>query len=202
MSSHKINTRTRILETTRQLMEQNFGLGVRMSDIAKAASVSRQALYWHFASRTELIVATVQYVDEMHGLDQQLAHAGTIINGIALLERYVEIWGKHVPEIYGLGKALLATRDTDEAAAAAWDDRMGLLQVGCQAIVAALAHDGVLTNQWPQSVATELCYTLLSLRNWEQLTIAYGWTTTQYIDRMQTLLKRVLITQTEAENDP
>ena len=60
-------TRTRILAATLQLMEQRRGQGVRMSDIAGAAGVSRQAVYLHFGSRTELMVAATHYGDEVHG---------------------------------------------------------------------------------------------------------------------------------------
>ena len=60
MSSHAPDTRTKILQATRQLMEERRGLGVRMSDIAKAAGVSRQAVYLHFDSRIELLSATTK----------------------------------------------------------------------------------------------------------------------------------------------
>jgi len=72
MSSKKTDTRTRILTATWHLMEQRRGQGVSMSDIAKAAGISRQALYLHFDSRTELMIATVHYVDEVKGLNERL----------------------------------------------------------------------------------------------------------------------------------
>ena len=53
-------------------MEQRHGLGVSMGDIAKAAGISRQAVYLHFASRTELMIATTNYVDEVKGLNERL----------------------------------------------------------------------------------------------------------------------------------
>ena len=68
MSSDKADTRTRILEATWRLLEKRCGQGVRMSDIAKEAGVSRQAVYLHFESRKELIIATTKYVDEVKSL--------------------------------------------------------------------------------------------------------------------------------------
>jgi hypothetical protein len=36
-------------------------------------------------------------------------------------------------------------------------------------------------------------WTMLSIRNWEQLTTECGWSTDQYVSRMQKLLKRTLV---------
>ncbi len=77
MSSKNTDTRTRILEVTWRLMEQHRGQGVRMSDIAKAAGISRQAVYLHFGSRTELMIATSNYVDEVKGLNERLKRLQT-----------------------------------------------------------------------------------------------------------------------------
>ena len=68
MSSKEKNTRDRILHATWQLMEQNLGKTISMSDVAKAAGISRQAVYLHFQSRTDLMVATSSYVDELKNL--------------------------------------------------------------------------------------------------------------------------------------
>ena len=72
MSSGDPRTRTRILEATWGLMEERLGRGVRMSDIAEAAGVSRQAVYDHFGSRAELMAATVRYGDVLLGLGERL----------------------------------------------------------------------------------------------------------------------------------
>ncbi len=55
MSSENIETRTRILDATVRMLEEQGGRGVRMGDIAKAAGISRQAVYLHFSSRAELL---------------------------------------------------------------------------------------------------------------------------------------------------
>ena len=97
MSSKKIDTRTRILMATWQLMEQRRGQGVQMGDIAKAAGISRQALYLHFGSRTELMIATSNYVDEVKGLNERLKQLKAATTGIELLEACIEVWGNYIP---------------------------------------------------------------------------------------------------------
>src|SRR5215216_5897920 len=124
MSSSGLETRDRILEATRRLMEERRGQGVRMRDIADAANLSRQAVYDHFGSRTKLLVATTHYVDEVRGVREHRCRFQAALSGVERLEAYVKFWGNYIPEVYGMARALMASRETDEAAAAAWDDRM------------------------------------------------------------------------------
>ncbi len=199
MSSNKIDTRTRILAATWELMEQRQGQGVRMSDIAKAAGISRQAVYLHFSSRTELMIATVQYVDEVKGLNERLKDFQAATTGVELLETCVEVWGNYIPEIYGIAKALLETRETDEATAAAWNGCMSCIHDFSRATVEALDRDGALAPEWSRSEAIEMLWTILSFHNWEQLTIECGWSTSQYIDWMKALLQRTFVDKTKVE---
>ncbi len=170
-----------------------------MGDIAKAVGISRQALYLHFASRTELLVATTHYVDEVRELHERNSAWRAATTGLELLETYVAFWAHYIPEIYGLGSALLAVRDTDEAAGAAWDDRMISLRRGCRRTVEALERDGTLAPQWSLDEATDIFWTLLSVRNWEQFTTECGWSPEAYTERMQRLLKGALVRADGAE---
>ena len=188
-----METRTRILEATRQLMEEHRGQGVRMRDVAEAAGISRQAVYDNFGSRANLLVETTHYVDEVRGLEERRRHFREATTGVGHLEAYVEFWGNFIPEIYGMAKALLAVRETDKAAAAAWDDRMGAVRESCRTTIEALHRDGMLAPEWSRDEAVDLMWTMLSIRNWEQLTTECGWSTNQYVSRMQKLLKRILV---------
>ncbi|MBL4878008.1 MAG: helix-turn-helix transcriptional regulator, partial [Hyphomonas sp.] len=55
MSSENLETREKIMRATWKLLEESGGSGVRMSDIAKAAGISRQAVYLHFPTRADLL---------------------------------------------------------------------------------------------------------------------------------------------------
>lgn len=178
-------------------MEERRGRGVRMRDIAEAAGVSRQAVYDHFGSRAKLLVATTHYVDEMRGLKERRRRFEAATIGVKRLEAYVEFWGNYIPEVYGMAKALLAARETDEAAAAAWDDRMSAVRESCRYTIEALHRDGMLAPEWSHDEAVDLMWTMLSIRNWEQLTIECGWSTSHYVGRMQELLKRTFVQEPE-----
>ena len=197
MSSENIETRTRILEATVQMLEGSGGRGVRMGDIAAAAGISRQAVYLHFASRTELLVAATKYLDEVLGSDRRLAPSRAATSGVKRLELYIESWGRYIPQIYNVAKGLMLAQDTDEAAAAAWKDRMLAMRDGCRAAVEALHADGTLASEWTPKRATDALWTMLLVPNWENLTIECGWSTQQYIRWMKTLAKRTFVEESE-----
>jgi AcrR family transcriptional regulator len=196
MSSHQKDTRERILETTRRLLETRRGESVRLEDIAHAAGVSRQAIYLHFNSRADLFVATVRYLDGLLKLPERLERvlrACEAGDGVAGLRELVAFWGRYLPEIYGMAKALLALRDTDEAAATAWEDRMTATYQGCVSVVQQLAGEGALSPAWTLESAAEFFWALLSVEVWERLTIERGWSNEQYIDHLQQAIERALL---------
>src|SRR5215210_3958710 len=106
MSSGDPKTRTRILEATWRLMEERNGRGVRMRDVADAGGVSRQAVYDHFGSRAELMVATARYGDEVRGLEERLRGYRAAVSGVERLEAFIEFWGNYIPEIHGIARGL------------------------------------------------------------------------------------------------
>ena len=193
MSSEKPTTRTRILEAAWRLLESGQAEGVRMADIAREAGISRQAVYLHFPTRAELLVATTRYLDEVKNVGERLAASRSAATGVERLSAFIEAWGNYIPEIYGMAKALLAMKNTDEEAAAAWSDRMQAVRHGCEAAVDALARDGTLSPDRSAEEATDLLWTLLSVRNWEQLVHDCGWSQGHYIETMQELARRSLV---------
>ncbi|MFT4874517.1 TetR/AcrR family transcriptional regulator [Congregibacter sp.] len=72
MSSKSLETRGKILDSAWSLLVGGSN-AVRMSDIAKLTGISRQAVYLHFPSRAELLIATTRYIDEVKSIDDRLA---------------------------------------------------------------------------------------------------------------------------------
>ena len=139
------------------------------------------------------MIATMNYVDEVKGLYERLKQLNSAKTGSELLDACVDVWGNYIPEIHGLAKAMLLTRDTDEAMAAAWNNSMGCLRDVCQQTIETLAQEGNLAAGWSIKEATDLFWAMISIPNWEQLTIECGWSTEHYISGMKMLLKRSLV---------
>lgn len=192
MSSTSQTTRTRILKSTWDLLESGTAK-TRMSDIAKAVGISRQAVYLHFPNRAELLIATTRYVDEIKGIDGRLAASRSATSGAERLKAFVAAWGNYIPEIYGVGRALMAMQDSDPEAAAAWQGRMLAVREGCAAAVAALHSDNDLTDTLSQDEATDLLWSLLSVPGWERLVKTCGWSQERYIAVTTQTARRALM---------
>ena len=193
MSRKSSETRKRILDTAWKLLEAGQGKEVAMADFAAAAKISRQALYLHFPKRVDLLIATARYVDEAHNIDDRLAASRNAPNGSARLEAYVLAWGNYIPEIYGIGKALLVLKESDEAAAIAWNDRMQAVRHGCAAVVRELKAEGRLMDDYSVRQATDIMWTLLSVRNWEQFVLTCGWSQKRYIETLCEIIKQSIV---------
>ena len=193
MSSENPETRTRILDAALALLGSGRGSAARMADIAKKTGVSRQAVYLHFSTRAELLIAATLYLDEVKGIDDRLAASRAAETGAERLDAFIDAWGNYIPEIYGIARALLAMKDTDEAAAAAWDGRMQAVREGCAACIDMLAIDGVLSPDLPPQRATDLLWTMLSVRNWEQLTVDCRWPQRTYIETTKRLARDTFV---------
>ena len=193
MSSKNQNTKNRILNCTLELLETGQAEKVRMSDIAKAAGVSRQAVYLHFPNRAELLIATTRYLDEIKDVDKRLTKSRVAKTGKERLDAFIDAWGNYIPEIHGVGRALMAMKETDEEANLAWADRMNAVRHGCEAAINALHADGDLSQDLTKKQAIDLLWTLLSVRNWEQLTLECGWSQKQYIKQTKINAHRLIV---------
>lgn len=200
MSIKKSDTRSRVLDAVLSLVADDPKTALRMADIAKRAGISRQALYLHFATRTDLLVATTLHVDAALDVDSRLAASRTATSGEARLDAYIDAWGNYIPEIYGIARVLLALRDSgDAAAAAAWDSRMSAMREGCAAAINALKSDGFLSPHHPRGRATDLLWTMLSVRNWEHLTIDCGWSQKAYIANLKIAARQLFVVVEEGK---
>jgi AcrR family transcriptional regulator len=191
MSRKSEDTRARILDVTLNLLESGVPQRTRMSDIAKAAGLSRQAVYLHFPNRAELLIAATKHLDEKVDVDARLAESRAA-TGADRLPAFIRAWGGHIPVIYPVGRALMAMMDTDAEARAAWEDRMAAVRHGCAAAVRALARDAALRPDLTEARATDLLAGLLSVPLWAQLTQTCGWTQEDYLAEITRTARKAL----------
>ena len=67
------------------------------------------------------------------------------------------------------------------------------MREGCAAAIKALNDDGKLAAGLKPDQATDLLWTLLSVRNWEQLTIDSGWPQKRYIASLKRLARQAVV---------
>ena len=94
-----------------------FDLIVRWAEFAKAeiGAISRQAVYLHFPSRTDLLIETTKYTGDLLNVEERLAPSRAAATGLTRLRLYIEFWGNYIPRIYAVARALLVAQETDEA---------------------------------------------------------------------------------------
>jgi AcrR family transcriptional regulator len=187
VSSDGLSTRDRILAATLALLDKAQG-PIAMSAIAKAAGVSRQALYLVFEDRADLFIALVRYVDERRGLSEELAKIDAAPTGVAAMLVMVDLQARLNPGLKPLADALELLRRQDSAAEQAWQDRLANRLAGCRRIVARIAADGDLKPGLDPDVAADLMWSITSLRMWDDLAPQRGWTADQYRERVGALL--------------
>jgi AcrR family transcriptional regulator len=190
--SPKTDTRTLILEAALALMQQGRA-AASLVQVARAAGVSRQAVYLHFADRADLYRALVQYVDEQRDLASAIARIEQAADGAAMLEVAVAMQALMNPDLYPIAAAVDAVRGQDPEIQAAWQDRLDHRYQGATRMVARLEREGLLRPGLDTETATDLLWTLLSLRMWEDLVVLRGWSAERYCGQVLDTIRRALL---------
>ena len=164
-----------------------------MGAIAKAAGLSRQALYLTFADKADLFVALVRYVDEQRGIVDEIAKVRAAPTGLDALLGVIELQVRFNPGLKPLADAFELLRRQDPAAERAWQDRLQDRLEGCRMVVARLSAEGRLRPGLDPEVAADLMWTLTSLRTWDDLVAQQGWTAEEYRERMTGLVMAAIV---------
>lgn len=159
-----------------------------MGAIAKAAGLSRQALYLIFADKADLFVALMRYADGKRGLVQELADIRDAPTGVAALTGIVDLQSRLNPDFKPVADAFELLRRQDPAAERAWRDRLDHRLAGARSVVARLAAEGRLRPELDHAAAADLILTLTSVATWDDLVSGRGWTAEQYRERVSALL--------------
>lgn len=148
MSSRRTQTRIKLLESARRLLVKRGYHGVGMEEVARDAGVSRQALYLHFKSKADLLVAMVQYHDDSIGVPEILRPVHEAESAVEAIDKGVAAYGIIEPQIYDAASVIYSARQSDEAAEAAWRDRMAFRRANIRQGMERLRKEGLLAEGW------------------------------------------------------
>ena len=186
-------TRSRILEAAWGLVgERGTTGGVTVAEIAAAAGVSRQLVYFHFENRAGLLAAMARHHDVSSGFKERVA-ASRALPPAEGLEELLRAWCAYVPEILPVARALEAAEITGDEGGAAWWDRMGSLREVFRAAVERVARDGRLAKGWTVETAADWVWARSHLTTWQHLVAERGWPPDRYRERsVRSILAEVL----------
>jgi len=155
--------------------------------------MSRQSIYVHFHSKARLLLELVDYVDESEGVPALTKRIETATSAEQALDRFIDLVAKVAPRIFRVVAALDAAHSEDAIAAAAWQDRADRRLRRCRDIVRRLLEEGRLAPELNVSTATDLLWTLASVRVWEELVVNRGWSRDRYRAQMRRTIRGALL---------
>ena len=168
------DTPTRILETAWDLVTERGTVDVTVGEIAVAAGVSRQLVYFHFENRAGLLTAMARHRDETSGFVEAVA-ATRRMPPVEGLEHLLRAWCEYMPTIASVARALEVSDDGGSA----WRQRMGELRDALRVAVARVD----LAPGWTVDAAADWAWSRIQPTTWRHLVGERGWTAEQYTER-------------------
>jgi AcrR family transcriptional regulator len=169
-----MDTQSRILEAAWALVRERGAGAVRIGEIAAAAGVSRQLVYFHFENRAGLLLAMARHHDVESGFVDRA-------------------WYGYIPGILPVARALEAAVVTGDDGGAAWLDRMEDLWEAFRVAVGRVARDGRLAEGWSVEGATDWVWARSHLTAWQHLVGERGWSPDDYEERsVRSIMAEVL----------
>lgn len=184
-------TRAAVLDAAWQLLEE--GGDATMGAIAERAGVSRRALYLHFASRGELLLALHEHVDVELDLAASIDPVLAAPDAVTALEEFAAHLARYHPKILAIDLAVSRVRDDDPDVAVLVERGMQVWHESCRSLAQRLADEGRLAEPWTVDAAADLIWSFMFPETLGRLTVERGWSTERYGELLAVVLRRTLV---------
>ena len=164
-----------------------------MSDVARDAGISRQAVYLHFGDRTELLLEVSRQADRDARTPARQRRIDQAATARQALHEAIAVQAEIKPKLRGIATALDTLRRTDDAANAAWQEREQARLDRCRDVVRRLKAEAELAPEYSVEDAAQLLWAVTSQRVWDDLVVDQGWTQARYRARVTKLLDDALV---------
>lgn len=188
------DTRARILTAAWDLIAGQGRADVGQAEIAAAAGVSRQTVFYAFGNRAGLLQAMVAHhdatSDRLAALREVSRSAPPTIDGLfAVIER----WLDYLPEVYPVAVLLDAAALTDPDARVAIEDRMvGVLLAGLRARTRAMVEADSLPEGCDSVALAQAIWELVHVHGWRRLVADCGWSAEAFRANRLALVRALL----------
>ncbi len=182
MSSGRLDTRSAILTAARELFEEQGYHGAGLEAVAKRAGVSRQAIYLHFASKAELLMALharIYETDVVPALDRYpVWSAPTALDGV---DAMIAVDAEVASKVWRIHEALVVARrhhaEVDETLRPREAERYDeLVRLGRW-----LKKEGELPPRMRVGTFADIMWGLTSLGTFQNLVIERGWSINRFV---------------------
>ena len=195
MSLRSVHTRTGILQAARTLIERVPFADVTLGRVASEAGVSRQAVYLHFGSRTQLLLDLVAWIEEQGPMPGLAVSAASLDGPAETLLDAIRAVADYNADVADVGLALRAARRSDPAAARAWDDRLTGRLTAILGAIRPVAEAGQLRAEWDPDTASDAIFALTSLTVYEDLVRERGWPHRRYVEHLVGIARHTFLVE-------
>jgi AcrR family transcriptional regulator len=185
-------TRGRVLTAAWRLAAERGPGAVSVKDVAAAASVSRQLVYYHYRNRAGLLLAMARHQDQASGFRRRVA-ATRALPPAEGLEAFLREWCGYIPGLLPVARALEAAYITGDEGGEAWLDRMSELREACRLAVEPVEHAGRLAPGWTTDSAADWAWARIQPGAWAHLVGMRGWDPAVFTERTVTTLLAELV---------
>jgi AcrR family transcriptional regulator len=190
---HKSQTRKQILKAALNLARKRGIAAVTMVDVAKAAGITRQTVYFYFRSRTGLLTETMHFEDVTHPLGSTLWQISQAAPSVKTYEAFVTTWFRFVADVRAIALAVQAESVHGAGARAAWKSRQDVAVQMLNRITSGLREQKLLKPGWTAEEAAEWTFVHLDPATYHNLVVMRGWSPEVALARTLETLKLALI---------
>jgi AcrR family transcriptional regulator len=189
-------TRSRLLDATRDLLEEGFA-GFSVAAVAERAGVSRAAAYLHFGSRADLIASLFDHLADRNRLDDSMSSVWAAPDAVGALDQWARHLARYHPPMVAIDRAIQHLEKT-EPDIREHRQRVSTAQLEtCRRLVDWLADDGTLAPGWTRARATDALFGLISTDLVDRLTRDRRWSGTTLAESLSLLLRRAFTTSVD-----
>jgi AcrR family transcriptional regulator len=162
-------------------------------EVAAAAGVSRQLIYFHYQNRAGLLLAMARHQDRSSGFQREVA-ATRALDPVPGFETLLRAWCGYLAEILPVARALEAAYITGDEGGDAWRDRMTELREAFRLALERIAAEGRLAPAWTGETAADWAWARVQPGSWAALVGMRGWDPREYTERTAGSLLAELVT--------
>ncbi|MET9486626.1 TetR/AcrR family transcriptional regulator [Nocardia sp. NPDC006630] len=173
-----------LLAATRDIIENDGLPALTMAAVAERAGVTRRAVYLHFATRTDLVMALYRSFGESENLAESLQVVWDAPDAVSGLREWVAHLVRINLRVLAVLRALEQAQHTDPDAAALWRITQGNWLKSSRRVVERLAQEGVLAPHLSVDTATDLLWALMSLDLLDRLAHQRRWSNKRLTEQL------------------
>jgi AcrR family transcriptional regulator len=187
-------TRLALLAAARTLVEREGLPALTMATVAEHAGVTRRSVYLHFATRTELIAALYEYVNETVAHAASLKAVWQAPDAAAALDEWAHHLARCHTPLIPFGRAFQRVQGSDPDAEHYWNLVMRQWRGSCRRLAERLAAEARLAPPWTVSTAADMLWALMSFDVLAALVVDRRWSHKRLARRLSALLQSTFAT--------